>query len=175
MENNTKRKIKDILSSIVFVFAALAIASYLFSSFQVRNGKQYLPTVFGLTGVTIETGSMAPVANVGDYVLIKIPEVDDIEVGDIITFVDNSFLVTHRVEEIINENGQVAYVTKGDANNVIDKNTVNFNKVAGVGVLVIPKLGMLFKWITSTTGMFVIGIIILGLLIFPDNKSKKKK
>lgn len=170
-----KFSFKKFLSDIGFIFLVIAIVSYLISSNKVRSGEQYLPTIFELTGVTIETGSMAPKADVGDYVLIKLPEIEDIKVGDIITFVDNNILVTHRVDEIINKNGQVCFSTKGDANNTVDKNIVYIDKIVGVGVMVIPKLGLFFKWITSITGMIVIGAIILALCFFPDKKSRSKK
>lgn len=172
----SKLNFKNILSTIGFMFLIIALGSYLISSIKVRRGYQYLPTVFGLTGVTIETGSMAPIADVGDYVLIKLPNIEDIEIGDIITFIDkNNILVTHRVDEIINESGQIGFSTKGDANNTVDKNIVYIDKIVGVGVLVIPKLGLMFKWITSTTGMIVIGAIILALYFFPDKKIKNNK
>lgn len=174
MSKSAGSKIRNILSTAGLILLALAIASYLYSSFQVRKGEQYLPTVFGVTGVTIQTGSMTPEAKVGDYVLIKLPKEEDIEVGDIITFVDRNILVTHRVESIIENDGEIGFITKGDANNVADENIVHANNIVGVGVLVIPKLGTVLQWVTSTKGLIIIGAIILGLVFFPDSKKKKK-
>lgn len=173
ISKKSKVSIKNILYTAGMVLLAAAVMSYLYSSYLVKKEQQYLPTVFGLTGVTIQTGSMAPNAEVGDYVVIKLPKVDEIQEGDIITFKDNNILVTHRVETIVEENGRKAFSTKGDANNTTDENLVYLDNIVGVSVLVVPKLGLVFNWITSTKGMIILGAIILILFFLPDKKKNK--
>ena len=168
-------KIKRVVSIIGIILLALGVISYLYSSMEVRNGNRHLPTIFGLTGVTIQSGSMEPIANIGDYVLLTLPKDGEIEKGDIITFVENRILVTHRVEEIVNKDGEEAFITKGDANNVEDSDLVYIENIVGVSVLVIPKLGQVFNFVSSRTGLIVIGVIILILFLLPEKKMTTEK
>jgi signal peptidase len=82
------------------------------------------PRVFGYQTSTMLTGSMSPLINPGDVVLTAPVPVDDINVGDIITYhipVEDHRVETHRVTKIItNPDGTVAVQTKGDANNGVD-------------------------------------------------------
>lgn len=131
--------------------------------------------IMGVTGVTIKTGSMTPRVNVGDYVLIRKTRADKIKENDIITFVTENILVTHRVEKVIYENGQFQYLTKGDANNTVDTTIVDFSNVVGKSLIVVRGLGNLFAWISTTEGLLILGGIILFLIFLPDKKKKVKK
>ncbi len=63
----------------------------------------------------VSTGSMEDNIHIGDYILIYTK--DDYKVGDVVTFRNGNYLVTHRIIRKDNNN----YITKGDANNMEDE------------------------------------------------------
>jgi len=67
------------------------------------------------------TGSMKPVFDEGANGLrVKVNSVDDVEVGDIISFRAEEQLIVHRVVEKGVDTEGVYFITKGDNNNVSD-------------------------------------------------------
>ena len=82
------------------------------------------PRVLGYQTSTMLTGSMAPLINPGDVVVTVPTPIEDVKVGDIITYhipVEDQRVETHRITEITTTaDGGVAVQTKGDANNGID-------------------------------------------------------
>lgn len=78
------------------------------------------PRILGYQTHTMLTGSMAPMINPGDVAVTLAISVDDIRVGDVVTYdipVEDRRTVTHRVVEILtDDNGATAIRTKGDAN-----------------------------------------------------------
>ena len=158
---------KKVLSFIL----SIIVISYCISLIQVTKGKQKLPTVLGFTGVTIISGSMEPEVSVGDYVIIKKPKKEDIQKGTIITFEQNNILVTHRVEDVIDDG---LYSTKGDANNIVDSELVRFENIVGISILVFPKLGDLLLWLRTTPGIISIFIGTVLFILWPTSKKANK-
>ncbi len=89
-----------------------------------------LPTLLGYERYVIVSGSMEPTLSVGTIVYDEVVPVEDIAVGDIITFVPPPEYgvddpVTHRVVQVVDTNvGQDdherMFRTKGDANGAMD-------------------------------------------------------
>ncbi len=122
-----------------------AILSVLFIWFTVG--------VFPIYPSAIATGSMQPMIDPGDVVIIqKMQEIEDLEglkVGDTIQFKRGDILINHRIIEIVEgADGLLRYRTKGDNNSVEDPELVEMNDVKGIIIGVIPKIGwptLLFK------------------------------
>ena len=112
-----KRFIKivtDILLVIVLVIAAVL----------------YIPRLMGLKTYKVLSGSMEPEYHVGSVVYVEKSSIDDIEVGDVITFyINDNTVVTHRV--IDKDNDTESFHTKGDANETEDGGSVAYDKVVG--------------------------------------------
>lgn len=89
-----------------------------------------VPTLLGYHRYVIISGSMEPGIGTGSVVYAKPVPAEDLEVGDIITFVpppeyDIKDPITHRIYEITvpdsgEQKGQRVFRTKGDANNSPD-------------------------------------------------------
>lgn len=158
------------MKKIFSLILSIIIISYGISLIEVSKGKQKLPTILGFTGVTVVSGSMKPQINVGDYVIIKRAKKEDIQKGTIITFKQNSVLVTHRVERVVSDG---LYSTKGDANNTVDSEFVKFEDVVGTSTLVVPKLGNVLLWLRTLSGIISILITILLFILWPTNKKGK--
>lgn len=86
----------------------------------------FLPTALGYSRYAIVGGSMSPTFDKGSAVFERAVPVDDLEVGDVITYVPPAdsgvdTLVTHRIVEISRtETGTPLFRTKGDANDGVD-------------------------------------------------------
>ncbi|WP_069999548.1 signal peptidase I [Cellulosilyticum sp. I15G10I2] len=108
--------------------------------------------VFSIYPSVIATGSMKPMIEPGDVILIeKVKDMKDIEalgVDDVIQFKRDNILITHRIIEVLREEGVPSYRTKGDNNSAIDGRIVRAEEVKGVLTQVIPKIGwptLIFK------------------------------
>lgn len=127
--------------------------------------------VVGLTPYTVLSGSMEPYYHVGSLIYVKKLPVEQIQVGDAITFVLNEDLVvaTHRVVKVDQEE-QVFY-TKGDANEMADASPVSFKNVLGKATFSIPYLGYFSSFIATDKGKVVGGcvlVVVLLLVFTPD-------
>lgn len=97
--------------------------------------------VFPVYPSVIATGSMEPSINVGDIILLKRIEGNQVKLDDVIQFKRDNVLISHRVIEIKESDEEIAYKTKGDNNSTFDSELVNPNQVKGVVIYTIPKLG----------------------------------
>lgn len=168
-----KINFKVVIITIINLFILSIITSYLLSSIKVIRGQQALSTVFNYTGAIVESGSMSPYAEVGDYLIIKKINAEKVKANDVITFVNNGVLVTHRIKEVINEDNHIKFKTQGDSNNILDDEKLDENNVVGKSIVVIPKVGSVIKFISSKIGL-TIGIIMILLILSLSNKEKKK-
>jgi signal peptidase len=98
--------------------------------------------VFPIYPSVIATGSMEPMIKPGDVILVKKNiDKDSLKEGDIIQFRSDNILISHRIIENVEENGEKGYRTKGDNNSVQDGELVMPEQVKGVVVKVVPKVG----------------------------------
>jgi signal peptidase len=101
------------------------------------------------------SGSMRPVMDAGDVVIVaKIPT-DTIEVGDIIQFRrPEKITVIHRVIEVQGTAAKVeSFITKGDDNNAPDTDPVLPGNVVGKVTFTVPKVG----WVAIVIKNFFTG------------------
>lgn len=117
-----------ILIPILLINLTLIAKSYL--------NKDEVPNISGTTPLIVLTDSMYPVIESGDLIICKGAEAEEIQVGDIIAFFDpagnGTTIVTHRVIEVVEEQGQLAWRTKGDNNNTEDRLPVTADKLVAV-------------------------------------------
>ena len=127
----------------------------------------YIPKFFGISPLIVLSGSMEPEYPIGSLLYVNQHNLDDIKIGDAITFyIDESTLVTHRVVGI--DESSCTYITKGDANEVNDGSPVSFDDVLGVPIINIPKLGIFADWLSHKSGkiIYVTVIIVVTILMF---------
>lgn len=139
------------------------------------------PSNFGFTSMIVMSGSMSGDAKdhieVGDLIVTKTVDPQSLKEGDVISFMETeTTAVTHRIIGI-NEDG--SFVTKGDANNIEDKDPVRAEQVIGKYIFRIPRLGDLAMFMQTPVGMLIfIGVPVILYFIFDTlsrSKSKKKK
>lgn len=110
--------------------------------------------MFGLEKMTyypvvIATASMEPNILVGDIVIIKKTDPDNIKVNDVIEYQVENYGVIHRVVEIKDDG---SFITKGDNNNTIDMFAVTHDQVKGIVKARIPYLGYPTLFVNNLRG-----------------------
>lgn len=97
--------------------------------------------VFPVSPSVIATGSMQPLINPGDVILIKKVKINSVNVGDIIQFKRDDILISHRIVDIVEDTKGIGYKTKGDNNSGSDTELVRPDKIKGEVIYTIPKIG----------------------------------
>lgn len=131
-------KTKNILFGLIIV----ALVGILLMVNAVKSeGK--VPSFMGFSLYQVETGSMEPTLPVGSIILTKsVAEKDKLLEGDIVTFRWDEHIVTHRIIEVMDVNGEVRYKTKGDnPNNSIDPELLHPDNIIAKFVFKIPLIG----------------------------------
>lgn len=136
---------------------------------------EHLPGVFGYKPVIVLSGSMSPVFEPEALIFVKETPTDSLQKGDIICYLQEGAAITHRIEQVVNEAGQISYVTKGDANNTVDRLAVSPSQVEGVYVGKLDNVGGFAMFMQSTTGMILfIALPILLYLVFDILQRRKE-
>jgi len=138
--------------------------------------------IFGYQAYTVLSNSMEPAFQTGDMIIIRKSDPSHIRAGDIITFRQSGRFVTHRVNAVKKEQENIAFQTKGDANNTIDEKLVPASSVIGKKEFHIPYAGYVARFMSSKAGIVI--FIILPLILYsvlsiyqrlsPKNKTNSK-
>ena len=147
--------------------------------------KDEVPSIGGTLPLIVLTDSMYPEIESGDLIICHTAEAKDIKVNDIISFFDpagnGTSIVTHRVIEIIEENGEIFFRTRGDNNNTEDKEPVPAENLVGVYKTRIAGAGHVAMFMQSTPGLIICVVLPIMFLIGYDfirrriyEKSKKE-
>ena len=110
----------------------------------------------------VETGSMEDKIHAGDYILLC--KKNDYKVGDVITYTIDGYFVTHRIIEIDGDK----VITKGDANNIEDKE-INRNQIVGKMIYCGGILNIIIKFKFAIIAM-LIGLYLLSCYIKEEKK-----
>ncbi len=172
---------KSMFISIISILTVIMIVALLFFGdilYNSRKGNNVVP-LFG--GYIIVTPSMVPTLQIQDAVVVKRSSVDDLKIGDIITFKSsdiryNNLVITHRIvgaQKI--STGDLVYRTKGDNNKLEDSALVTYNSVYGKVVLKIPRLGFVKVFLNKPVGFITLVIMPIILLILLNLKGMRKE
>ena len=171
-KENIFRYIVSVMSYAIFIFLMLLGGTLLLyiADIKIRAMKgDYTAPVFN--AYVVLSGSMLPSIQIKDIVVTKKVAEEELEIGDIITFISpdprfGGISVTHRiVDKYYDESsGSYSYRTQGDNNNIADSALVPNNNILGKVILKIPKLGYL-QDILSSKGGFIIVVLIPCLVI----------
>lgn len=174
-EKQKKKKIKNILTKLIYILLLPIIIYDLAIIIQTIQNPNETPSIFGIKTFCIISGSMKPVIQVNDVVLIKEVPQSEINEGDIISFNSAGEIITHRIINIeISDRGELLYTTQGDANNIEDDAKIIFENIEGKYIGKIPKIG---KIILALKSKVTLGIVLTVLILFYiiEQKSNNKK
>lgn len=135
----------------------------------VNPGK--VPSIGGYSPLIVLTDSMFPEIKSGDLIITKSADVRDVKVGDVISFFDpdgsGTSVLTHRVVELVEEDGKLFLRTKGDANNAEDPTLAPAENLIGLYQTKIAGAGNAAMFLQSTPGLIVcIGVPLVLLVGF---------
>lgn len=164
------KKIINILSNLLVIFSLIILIISTYYLFETKILKKDYANILGYSVLEISTGSMSGSLEPFDVIIVKLG--NDVNVGDIVTYKQNSNLITHRIIEMDGEN----IITKGDANNVEDM-PITKNSIIGKVVFKIENLGIWKKVMTSPQVLIslTITIILVGITIIYNPKDNKKE
>ena len=148
------QKVLKILSNILLILLIGTVAVFA------------VPRIFGIQVYGVLSGSMEPAYSVGDLIYTVPTDKEDIEVGDVISYLlnEDGTVATHRVVEIDEDN--TYFYTKGDANNTADGSPVHYNNVIGVVRFGIPLFGYVAVYMSTTQGKIVtIAAIVVAMVL----------
>ena len=153
-----------ILIPILLINITLIAKSYI--------NKDEVPSIGGAFPLIVLTDSMYPEIESGDLIICRTAETDEIEVNDIISFFDpagnGASIVTHRVIEIVEEDGEISFRTRGDNNNTEDKELVPAENLVGVYKMRIAGAGHIAMFMQSTAGLIICVVLPIILLVGYD-------
>ena len=169
------KKIKDYIWQIVQIFMVV-IVILMFSFAIVQKTSDNRGSIGGIKIFTVITGSMIPVYDIGDILVVKEISPEEIKIGDDIVYKGEkgSYInktITHRVTSIYQkEDGSYTIITKGVANVAYDPE-INETQVLGKVIFDIPIMCYILKIITNIYVWILIPVVILFSLIHFLNSS----
>ena len=153
-----------ILIPILIVNVTLIVKSY--------TNTDEVPKIGGYCPLIVLTGSMEPEIKSGDLIICKQIDSEEVKVDDVIAFFDpdsnQGNVLTHRVIELVNEDGTLFYRTKGDANNTADRTLVPADSLVGLYQFRIAGAGNVAMFMQTTAGLIICVVLPLILLIGYD-------
>ena len=142
------------------------------------TNKEDVPNFAGYLPLIVLTDSMYPVIESGDLIICHTVDAEAVETGDVIAFFDpagnGTSIVTHRVTEIVRENGELLFRTKGDNNNAEDRTLVPADNLVAAYRTRIPKAGNVAMFMQTSTGLIICVVLPIVLLVGYDVIRRRK-
>ena len=145
-----------VLKYIILSLLVLLYGSQLYlgvMSTQVDN----LPKLLGVGEVVFLSGSMQPTIEVGSLGIVH--EEKNYKEGDIVTYIKDRTLITHRIKEIKSDK---EIIVQGDANNIADE-PISKDMIEGRIILTIPHMGSVLQILKTPYG--IAGVAGIGVII----------
>ena len=163
-----------ILIKIIYIIIIPIILYDLLLIIQTVVNPDITPNILGVKTFNIVSGSMEPEISVDDIVVVRNMPKEEINKNDIITFKIDGEVITHRIIEIEEYEGNLTYTTKGDSNEVTDIEKIEYNQIEGKYIGKIPKAGKILNFLKNKVVFaFIILILIISFII--EKKKMKRK
>ncbi len=158
-----------ILVPIIVINTVLIVRSY--------TDTEHIPAVFGISPLVVLSNSMADTFCTNALIFIKDVDTDDLEVGDVVCYLIEETAVTHRITQVTtDDDGVLAYITQGDANNTEDTYFVYPEQIEGIYFGHVAEIGAFVLFMQTTAGMVIfIGLPIVLYLVLDYILSRKEK
>lgn len=140
----------------------------------IQNPKE-TPDFLGFKTYEIVSRSMEDTINKNDIIVVKKVDKNEINENDIISFDNGNEIITHRIVDIENINGQTLYTTKGDNNRFADDEKISFEQIEGKYVFKLSKLGYLMNFLKNRYFLIILFIILIFCFIHIINVKKRIK
>ena len=163
------KKAFKIICRTLEILITLVIIS-VFSIIFIQRISNNSVNLFGYSIYTVVTGSMEPKYGVNDLIFVEKVNTDNLKIGDDIAYKGEKQdfagkIVTHRIIDKKEENGEYVYTTKGIANNYADPE-IKGNQILGKvkGKLII--LSFLSGIINDLYGFYFLVFVPIVIIVF---------
>ncbi len=169
-----------ILSVVGIVLCVILIPIFVVNVTLLIKGftnKKEVPSIGGIAPMIVLTDSMKGEAkdcfDGGDLIFVKSIDAKDVKKGDVITFFDpassQNSVLSHRVVEVLEEDGKLYFKTKGDNNNTEDKTAPSEEDLIGKYTgFRIANAGHVAMFMQTTGGLIVCVLVPIILLVGYD-------
>ncbi len=156
-------KFINILFTTIFIAALLGVAGLLVGSM--------LPIPGNIEIKIVKSGSMEPAIPTGSLVIVKPSSSFSYSVGDVITFgpdTASEIPTTHRIVAVEGTGSERIFITKGDANEEIDQDSVALREVIGKVLVHVPGAGFVLDFARQPLGFALLIGLPAGLIILEE-------
>ena len=160
------KKVISFIRNVAFVVLVLFICFIIYTMSQGNT-----ISIAGYRVLRVLTSSMEPTIVGNTCIITKNVDVDELEVGDIITFISEDpaiygYYNTHRINEIVEEGGVRKFVTKGDNSSEVDPYMVSESNVVGIYVQELPGGRLIGKaFVALSDNKVYFAVIIIPLIL----------
>lgn len=165
LENKAFKIIYGIIKTFIVSFLVIYLLFVIIQ--RVTNNS----SIFGYRMFTVATGSMEPVYNVNDVILVKDTDPSTLKVGDDIAYLGNrdavkGLVVTHRIIRIETlDDNKVHYTLKG-VNNKYEDPSITENQILGKVLGKVYVVNFINHVVKNIYGFFFLVFCPLVLVIF---------
>ena len=169
MKKLLENKTFQIIYTIIKIFVVAMLSIYLL--FVIVQRFTNNSSILGYRVFTIATGSMEPVYNINDVILVKDTDPSTLKKGDDIAYLGNrdavkGLIVTHRIIRIeAFSDGKVHYTLKG-VNNKYEDPSITEDQILGKVVGKLPVVNFINHVVKNIYGFFFLVFCPLVLVIF---------
>lgn len=169
MKKLLENKTFQIIYTIIKIFVVAMLSIYLL--FVIVQRFTNNSSILGYRVFTIATGSMEPVYNINDVILVKNTDPSTLKKGDDIAYLGNrdavkGLIVTHRIIRIETfSDGKAHYTLKG-VNNKYEDPSITEDQILGKVVGKLPVVNFINHVVKNIYGFFFLVFCPLVLVIF---------
>jgi len=171
-KSSVSHKIFSVIGIVLCIILIPVLTINITLIIKSNTNKDEVPNVGGYLPMIVLTDSMNPNIKSGDLIICRTANAEDVKENDIISFFDpagsGSSIVTHRVIEIVNEDGRLLFRTKGDNNDTEDINLVPAESLVGIYQTRIAQAGNIAMFMQSSMGLVVCVVLPVIMLIGYD-------
>ena len=171
-KSNVRHRVLTVVGAVLCIILIPILVINITLIIKSFTNSDEVPKIGGYCPLIVLSGSMEPEIGTGDLIICKQIDSDQVKKGDIIAFFDpdskEGKVLTHRVVNVVDEEGTLSYRTKGDANNTEDRSLVTADKLVGIYQFRIPGAGNIAMFMQSPAGLIICVVLPLGLLIGYD-------
>ncbi len=166
--------IKGIVKFAVSLFCIALIAIILIQRFSNNE-----VTFFGFRIFNVATESMVPKYNVGDILVVKSIDINDVKVGDDVTYMGEvgtfaNRIVTHQVINIeYDKNGEKIFHTKGIANDSEDP-TIKEHQIYGKVLYKFIAISKFSNIINNMYCMYILLFVSIAVVMIMEIRDLKR-
>lgn len=153
------KRIAGIVFLVVFLLSILYIA--------ILRAADTFPTFFGYSTQRVDSDSMEPKLNIGDVIIVKKTNPEDLKKDDCISYRGREYpvdgiIVMHQIaEEPREEDGAYYFITRGIKPGALNDPEIHESQIYGKVVYKIPLVGTLYDFFSQWYGMICFFAILL--------------